>query len=187
MCWSGHAGPRPSWIITSEQRFGGFHQVQLKVTLQGPLETSVTIWTVTNHAVWGIGALPYGNNPPNLFIFNKCSVCECPCNKCTSGAMLLRHWENVNSSSPRHAQEAEKEKHGITSIGAALLWCRKQIKPVSYSWNSCFGLQALVLMHILLFYRKWDVFNKDLLPSYRYRGLIKESPDRGNWIRSFHG
>lgn len=37
-------------------------------------ETPITIWTVTNHAVWGTGALPHGNNPSNLFRFNECSV-----------------------------------------------------------------------------------------------------------------
>lgn len=101
-------------------------------------ETPITIWTVTNTAVGGIGALPYGNNPPqNLFIFNKWSVIVC-----ATSALAVQWWENVHSSSPRLTQH-RKEKHDFASIGGALCWCRKQIEPVFYSWNSCFGLQLL--------------------------------------------
>lgn len=121
------------------------------------------------------GPLCKKNSQINYFLLNALSMSVC--NKCTIGAELLGHWQDVLSSH-QCMQHTENS-------GTVIPWWRKL--------TSCFLLlklliwtSALVSVGILLFYLKWGVFNKDLLSPYRYL-VIRQTPDRKNWINFLYG
>lgn len=147
-------------------------------------ETPITIWTVTSHPVWRTGASPCGNKPPVLFIFIKCAVCECACKKCTSGVMLLGYSENVHCSSPQPHNTQNRVTWFHLHWSSPLLVPKASVASILLL-NVLVCTSALVPMHTLLFYWKRYAFNKDL-PSCRCYVVIRQAPDRENWIKYFH-